>query len=148
MSSYIPYIPEYGPSVLPLVLITSRILSPYFQLENLKGKYSLSDMFLFLIFAVGWEWVPWYPGWKMARRTSHKWQMIEWSIGGTITVSENRSTRRKTCSGITLPATNFIWTTLGMNLDIHGDKPAINRLSFSTAWVVGIEKRITLRLIV
>jgi hypothetical protein len=46
---------------------------------------------------------------------------------------ENRSTWRKTCPSATFSTTNPTWTDPGLNLGLHGDRSATNRLSHRTA---------------
>jgi hypothetical protein len=41
---------------------------------------------------------------------------------------ENRMIRRKTCPSVTLFTTNPIWTALGPNSGLRGEKPVSNRL--------------------
>jgi hypothetical protein len=44
----------------------------------------------------------------------------------------------KTCSSATLPITNPTWPDLGSNPDHRGGKPATNRLSYGTAFIVHV----------
>jgi hypothetical protein len=46
---------------------------------------------------------------------------------------ETRSTRGKTCPSATLSTTNPIWTDLGLNPGLRGDRPATNGLSHGAA---------------
>jgi hypothetical protein len=41
--------------------------------------------------------------------------------------------QRKTCPSAALPTTNPTWIDPGMNPVLHGERPATNRLSHSTA---------------
>jgi hypothetical protein len=50
-----------------------------------------------------------------------------------ILAGANRRTWRKTCPSATLSTTNPTWIDLGVNLDLHDERPAINRLSHGTA---------------
>jgi len=52
----------------------------------------------------------------------------EWTIGGIEMTGENRSTRRKTCLGVTFCTTNSICTGLGSKPGFHGETPATNLL--------------------
>jgi hypothetical protein len=49
---------------------------------------------------------------------------------------ENRSNRGKTCPSATLSTTNPTWTDLGSNPGLRGERPATNRLSHGTAFVI------------
>jgi hypothetical protein len=49
---------------------------------------------------------------------------------------ENRSTRGKTCPSATLSTTNPTWTDPGSNPGLRGGRPAANRLSHGTAYLV------------
>jgi hypothetical protein len=44
----------------------------------------------------------------------------------------------KTCLSATLSTTNPTWPDPGLNLGLRGGKPATNRLSYGTAWVLNI----------
>jgi hypothetical protein len=49
---------------------------------------------------------------------------------------ENRSTRKKTCPSAILSTTNPIWTDQGSKPGLRGERPATNRLSHGTAYLV------------
>jgi hypothetical protein len=54
------------------------------------------------------------------------------SIGGMIVTREDRSSWRRTYSGATVPTTNPTRNVLGSNEYLHGDRPAVTRLSHGT----------------
>jgi hypothetical protein len=58
------------------------------------------------------------------------------SDGGMILTGENRRTRRKTCPNATLSTKNPTCIDLGVNLGLHGERPATNDLSHGTAIVL------------
>jgi hypothetical protein len=60
-----------------------------------------------------------------------------------ILTGENRKTRRKTCSSVTLPTTNPTWADLGANQGLHCEKPETNRLSYGTGRALHVSPFIT-----
>jgi hypothetical protein len=58
------------------------------------------------------------------------------SIDGMIVTRGNQSTRWNTCPSATLSTTNLTWTGLGSNPSLRGERPATNRLSHRTTWIV------------
>lgn len=56
-----------------------------------------------------------------------------WSIGGMRLGWRSRNTRTKTCPSVTSSIKNPIWTDLGANWGLRGEKPATNGLSYDTA---------------
>jgi hypothetical protein len=63
-----------------------------------------------------------------------RWYMSMVSRSGMIWTGENRRTRRKTGLCTTLSTTNPIWTDQDAKPDLCGERPATNRLNYSTAW--------------
>jgi hypothetical protein len=55
------------------------------------------------------------------------------SHGEMILTGEKRRIRRKSYPSATLSITNPTWTDPGVNPDLHGERPATNRLSHGTA---------------
>jgi hypothetical protein len=60
-------------------------------------------------------------------KMTHQWI---WSNSGMILTVENQTTQRTTSAGATLSTTNPTWTALGTHLGNHGEKLAINNLSY------------------
>jgi hypothetical protein len=57
---------------------------------------------------------------------------VDWNWQG-----KSLRTRGKTCPSATLSTTNPIWTEPGSNPGLRGGRPAANRLSHGTAWLIG-----------
>ena len=56
--------------------------------------------------------------------------MDEWVWSIRMMTGENRSTRRKTCSSITLPVTNPTWTGSGPSPELRGERPATTYVTY------------------
>jgi hypothetical protein len=62
-------------------------------------------------------------------------QSVEWKLAGKPKYSE------ETCSSATLSTTNPSWTDLGSNPGRRGGRPAINRLSYATAFMESVDEK-------
>jgi hypothetical protein len=56
-----------------------------------------------------------------------------WTTSGMIWTKENQITQEKTCPSVTLSTEKPAWTDLDVNLDLCGEKPETNHLSYGKA---------------
>jgi hypothetical protein len=64
---------------------------------------------------------------------------VEWRSKvhwGNDTGRGNRSVQRESCPCYTLSTTTPIWTVLGLNMAVQGERLATNSLTHGTAWLV------------
>jgi len=67
-----------------------------------------------------------YCGWQIS-------EMYVWGVGGMLFTGEGWSTRNETSPSVTSFATNLIWTGMGWNPGLHGERPATNSMSHGAA---------------
>jgi hypothetical protein len=73
-------------------------------------------------------------GYLRAYCWSPRWHIWVWSCSGMIFTGENRRTERETCPCATLSTTNPIWSDLGMNTGLRGERSVTTCLSHDMAY--------------